>query len=88
MASVPKSVQIDLDSKPVKAAIESAREAGYEVGHSEGLAKGRQEILDFLQHAYIEDEGRPDRGTPEAKAILELAKSCQLHIIELQKGKK
>lgn len=53
----------------------------YKVGHSDGLAKGRQEILDWLEHAYIHDPGRPDRGTPQADAILELARAAQNHFM-------
>ena len=48
-------------------------------GFNEGLAKGRQEILDWLQYAYLDDPGRPDRGTPKAEAILQLAQEASLH---------
>jgi hypothetical protein len=55
--------------------LKRARKEGYD----EGLAKGRQEILDWLEHAYIDAPDRPDRGTPKAEAILELATAAQLH---------
>jgi len=57
-------------------------------GFDEGLAKGRQEILDWLEYAYLKDPGRPDRGTPKAEAILELAQAAQQHFIQKTNGKK
>jgi len=46
----------------------------------EGLKQGRQEILDWLEFSYVEDPGRPDRGTPKAEAILELARDAAKYI--------
>ena len=46
----------------------------------EGLKQGRQEILDWLEFSYVEDPGRPDRGTPKAEAILELARDAGKYI--------
>ena len=57
--------------------LKKARDEGF----NEGLQKGRQEILDWLQKAYLEDPGRPDRGTPKAEAILELARDASAHFI-------
>lgn len=51
-----------------------------EDGRIEGLKQGRQEILDWLEFSYVEDPGRPDRGTPKAEAILELAKAAGEYI--------
>ena len=48
----------------------------------EGLKQGRQEILDWLEFSYVEDPGRPDRGTPKAEAILELARAAGKYIKE------
>jgi hypothetical protein len=56
-------------------------------GFDEGLAKGRHEILDWLEHAYIDDPGRPDRGTPKAEAILELAQAARQHFITKTNGR-
>lgn len=61
--------------RPTKADIERARVEGFE----EGLQKGRVEILDFLEYSYLRDPGRPDRGTPKAEAILELAAHASEH---------
>lgn len=75
-------------SRPTKADVQFAREEGFK----EGLEKGRMEILDFLQHAYLEDPGRPDRGTPKAEAILEVARDAQQHFVAkanpLKKGRR
>lgn len=62
--------------------IERIRREGFE----EGLKKGRLEIVDWLEHAYIRDEGRPDRGTPKAEAILELARAASLHFVARTNG--
>ena len=43
---------------------------GYKDGFNEGLGL----ILNRLEHAYIDDPGRPDRGSPKGEAILELAR--------------
>lgn len=44
---------------------------------AEGVAEGRQiarkEAVDWLQHRYLADDA-PDRGTPEASAILKLTR--------------
>lgn len=73
---------------------QTQHEKGYEAGFNdgrldgleEGVDRGRQEILDWLQWAYLDDPGRPDRGTPKAEAILELARDAQKHINKLKKG--
>jgi len=54
-------------------------------GREEGLKEGRREILDWLQNAYLDDPDRPDRGSPKAEAILELAKAANAHFLELEK---
>lgn len=45
-----------------------------EEGRQEGIREGRGQILEFLQHQYM-DPGRPDRGSPEAQAILEVTRN-------------
>lgn len=60
----------------------------YKVGFDEGLEKGRKEILDWLEHAYINDPGRPDRGSPKAEAILELARDASNHFRGIVKAKR
>ena len=56
-------------------------------GYNEGLTKGREEIVDWLQNCYINDPGRPDRDSEKGKAILELARDASLHFRSLIKGK-
>lgn len=82
MAKLPQSVELDLSTPGLQEALKQATSAGYTVGYAEGLQKGAQLAIDFLQDAYIEDEGRPDRGSPKAEAILELAKSLSTHLRE------
>jgi hypothetical protein len=53
-------------------------------GYREGLDRGRQDMIDWLQHAYLDDPGRPDRGTPKADAILEVARAGMSHIKSLK----
>ncbi len=62
-------------AKPTDKTVEEIRQEGF----NEGLQKGRQEILDFLEYAYLSDPGRPDRGTPKAQAILEIADAASKH---------
>jgi hypothetical protein len=85
MAKSPRSVkvEIDWDRQELKDALTNA----HDVGHQEGYEKGLQEILDWLEAAYITDSGRPDRGTDRAKAILEIARSAGRHIRSLKSGK-
>jgi hypothetical protein len=79
MGNDNKSRVPKLDPKELK----RARDEGFE----EGLTKGRQEILDWLQRAYLDDPGRPDRGTPKAEAILEMASAASLHFQKRVKGR-
>jgi hypothetical protein len=57
-------------------------------GFEEGLQKGRQEILDFLEYAYLKSPTQPDRGTPEAEAILKIATDASQHIQSRMKSAK
>lgn len=57
-------------------------------GHKEGLNQGRQEILDWLEHAYMDPATRPDRGSPEGEAILKVAQDAANHFRPLVKTKK
>ena len=76
--------------KPAKKTTQGSRKVSFTVvdvadaraeGHAEGLQKGRQEILDWLQNAYLNDPGRPDRGTPKAEAILEISRAAADHFL-------
>lgn len=53
-------------------------------GYQEGLQKGRQEILDWLQEQYLTSPTRPDRGSPKAQALLLLAKDAAAYIRSLR----
>ena len=46
----------------------------WKAGVEHGYATCRAEVLSHLEKCYIGDPGRPDRGTPEANAILKLAR--------------
>ena len=46
----------------------------WKAGIKEGKAQYRAKVLTYLQDRYINDEGRPDRGSPEGEAILNLAR--------------
>lgn len=55
-------------------------EQGRQDGLEEGIQKGRKEMLDWLEQAYVNDQGRPDRGTPKAEAILEIARAAGAYL--------
>lgn len=79
----PKSVQkvVDADAKKDerhRRDLVRVREEGFR----DGQKKGRSEILDWLQDAYTGAEA-PERGTPEAEAILELAREAAKHFLKL-----
>lgn len=67
-----------------KADVERAHQDGFDAG----LEKGRQEILDWLEHEYIHAENRPDRGTPKAEAIMELVAAASAHFRAKVTGKR
>lgn len=69
-------------------AVEKAYTEGRNEGFDEGLQKGRQEILDWLQAAYISAPDRPERGTPKAEAILEMAHAASEHFHTKLKGRR
>lgn len=46
-------------------------------GFQEGLKKGHQDIFEWLQSAYLNDS--VERGTPEADAILKIARDAGTH---------
>lgn len=76
MANTPKSVKVDLDTEQ----IEKIREEG----RLEGVQQGRVEILNWLEAKYIGPD-QPDRGTPEANAILVLAREASDYLKKLRK---
>lgn len=62
--------------EPVQAMILAAREEG----RLEGVGQGMNESLEFLRRKYLDDEDRPTRNSPEAKAILEVARELSQHL--------
>lgn len=54
-------------------------------GFREGLKKGHQDIVEWLQNAYL-GPNSPNRGTPEAAAILKLARDASLHFQEQERN--
>jgi hypothetical protein len=79
MADTPKSIKVTLSDDELKERLVKELKDAYDEGFDEGIVRGRREILDWLQNAYIEDVGRPDRGTPRALAILDIAKAAAKH---------
>lgn len=60
----------------------------YDLGFKNGALHGFDELgqasLTFLQNKYITDDDRPDRGTPEAEAILKVARELSQFITDLK----
>lgn len=85
MASTPKTVKVEIDWNQPE--IQEALKNAERVGEEKGYDKGLKEILDWLEAAYITDQGRPDRGTVKAEAILEIARAAGRHLRSLRSGK-
>lgn len=62
-----------------------ALEDAYNDGFDQGLKKGHRDIVDWLMDQYLGSDARPDRGTPEAEAILKLARRAMQHINEKER---
>lgn len=45
----------------------------------EAKKAAQKEIIDWLEDRYMRDPNRPDRGTPEAKAILTVVTDLSNH---------
>lgn len=78
MSSSAQSPKSSVSQRKYQQDVDKARAEGME----EGLQRGRAEIIDFLEKAYLEDERRPDRGTPEGNAILDLAREAHEHFVK------
>ena len=70
MGVTPKDVQAAIKKAP-QPKLSPAFEQGRHLGKQEGEDAVRNEVLTFLQERYLDD--KVERGTPEAKAILQLA---------------
>lgn len=82
MAATPKrvKVEVNLNHPQVKRALD--------VAYREGLKKGRLEVLDFLETAYLKAPDRPDRSTPRGEAILQVARDAAAHFREVMTREK
>ena len=82
MADTPESVRVEVDwgREEIKKALDHAQE----VGRLEGVDQGRREILDWLQSRYL-GENSPDRGSPEAQAVLTLAREASDYLKKTRK---
>lgn len=79
MADTPRNIKVSVSDDQLKERMVKELKTAYDEGFDEGIKRGRREILDWLQNAYIEDVGRPDRDTPRALAILDIAKAASKH---------
>lgn len=68
-----------LPSNPIK-----CYDLGFKNGASHGFDEFQQGALSWLQAKYLTDPDRPDRGTPEAEAILTLTREFKIHLDELR----
>lgn len=57
---------------------------GFKSGAVHGFDEARMGVLTLLQDKYIKDPDRPDRGSPKAEAILELAKELDTFLTDLK----
>lgn len=64
---------------------ERLREEGRQIGLSEGRIEGYQAVLQWLEVQYLKAPNRPDRDSPQAEAVLELARSAGKHLRKLLK---
>lgn len=78
MAETAKAT-VKIDEKGLKDRLVKELQQAHDEGFDEGLIRGQRQILDWLQDAYINDIGRPDRGSPKAEAILEMANAAAKH---------
>lgn len=69
---LPESVRKLISPKATLQEVKQA-EALYQQGLKEGSMIGYGEILSVLEGKYMTGENRPERGSPEAEAILSLA---------------
>ena len=46
----------------------------WRAGYGAGFGDCRTQVLTFLEKKYIQNDDRPDRGSPQADAILQLAR--------------
>ena len=83
MLKLPKAPNrpIRLPSNPAK-----TYDLGFKNGAKWGFVELRTEALSFLHDQYM-GEGRPDRGSPEAEALLKVAKELSEFMSEVVQKK-
>lgn len=79
-SELPENLRKHISPKATSADINLAEEV-YKVGLRDGELMGYGKILSLLESKYLADDA-PRRGTPEAIAILELAKELGNHLRE------
>ena len=68
-----------LPSNPAK-----CYDLGFKNGGIHGFDELKSAALSFLQAKYITDDDRPDRGTPEAEALLTVARELAAYMEDLK----
>lgn len=64
---------------------ERLREEGRQIGLKEGRVEGYQAILQWLEVEYLKKPNRPMNKSPEAEAILAVARAAGKHLRKLLK---
>ena len=81
MPEAPKRPQ-RFPSNPAK-----TYDLGFKNGAKWGFVELRTGALSFLHDKYMDDETRPERGSPEAKAILKVASELAKFMSEMVQEK-
>lgn len=76
MPSTPRVISINIDHPEIQRQIKEIEDQAYNRGHDAGL----RAMLTWLEAKYINNPDRPDRGTPEAETLLQLAREASQHV--------
>lgn len=74
MVSSQAAIELALDSPAVQDGLRQSAEGGYAVGYEKGFEDALNYSITWLEQQYLDAPDRPDRGSPEANALLDLAK--------------
>lgn len=61
---------------------QKAIQKAFDDGVIQGRNEERRSLLSWLEAKYIKDPKRPERGTPEGDAILQVARDAMQHFKE------